>query len=84
MFISRHCNLHRQVIFAFLELNVRVILLFIWLGCNVERAHLLSSVIRNIELNSSYYQDTPLDFLAFEGDPLLEKYHQYLKSNGDH
>nr|CAG4637029.1 EOG090X06NK [Ceriodaphnia reticulata] len=53
-------------------------------GCNVERAHLLATVIRNIELNSSYYQDTPLDFLAFEGDPLLKKYHQYLSSNEDH
>ncbi|XP_046631668.1 m7GpppX diphosphatase-like [Daphnia pulicaria] len=55
-------------------------------GCNVERAHLLSNVIRNIELKSSYYQEASLDFLAFEGDPLLKKYHQYigLSRDGDY
>lgn len=58
--------------------------MFVNLGCSVERAHLLSNVIRNIEQNSSYYQEATLDFLAFEGDPLLETYHQFIKANGDH
>nr|CAG4650994.1 EOG090X06NK [Simocephalus serrulatus] len=49
-------------------------------GCSVERAHLVSNVISNIELKSSYYQETSLDFLAFEGDALLEKYHTFLQS----
>ncbi|XP_057379100.1 m7GpppX diphosphatase-like [Daphnia carinata] len=58
---------------------------FIPPGCQVERAHLLASVIRNIELKSSYYLDSTLDFIIFEGDPLLEKYQHYvaLNSNGD-
>nr|CAG4646277.1 EOG090X06NK [Macrothrix elegans] len=43
-------------------------------GCSVERAHLLTSVIDNIHLNSSYYRNSTLNFIAFEGDQLLEKF----------
>nr|CAG4649350.1 EOG090X06NK [Scapholeberis mucronata] len=42
-------------------------------GCSVERAHLLSTVIRNIELKGSYYQESILDFLAFEGFAVWER-----------
>nr|CAG4643223.1 EOG090X06NK [Ilyocryptus agilis] len=51
-------------------------------GCSVERAHLLSDVIRNIELFPCYYQNIPLNFVAFEGDQLLIKYRQHIAENG--
>ena len=53
-------------------------------GCNVERAHLLTTVIRNIELKDSFYQESSLDFLAFEGDPLLKKCIDFVEKDGDH
>nr|CAG4636191.1 EOG090X06NK [Eubosmina coregoni] len=50
-------------------------------GCTTERAHLLSSVIHNIQQKSSYYQEALLPFVAFEGDKLLQRYHQHLLEN---
>ena len=50
---------------------------FIPAGCSTERAHLLSTVINNLALSSSYYQTTTLNFVAFEGDHLLQKLQSY-------
>jgi len=49
------------------------------LGCSTERAHLLKTVINNIKLKSSYYQEIALSCLTFEGDQLLNRYREYLK-----
>lgn len=46
----------------------------------LERAHLLKTVINNIELKSSYYQDIALNCLTFEGDQLLNRYREYLNN----
>ncbi|XP_034185636.1 decapping enzyme, scavenger [Osmia lignaria lignaria] len=43
-------------------------------GIFVEKAHLLSMVIRNIELMSDYYTKAVLSYVVAEGDPLYIKY----------
>lgn len=43
-------------------------------GTGVERAHLLSDVIENIELNAGYYQKKTLTYLVKENDALFSKY----------
>ncbi|XP_015929007.1 m7GpppX diphosphatase [Parasteatoda tepidariorum] len=42
-------------------------------GNQFNRAHLLDTVINNIELSASYYQDVTLTYLLRENDPLLQK-----------
>lgn len=42
-------------------------------GILVERAHLLSSVINNIELLPDYYQKATLSYVVRENDALFEK-----------
>ena len=53
-------------------------------GCTVERAHLLSGVIHNIQQKDTYYQETTLTFLAFEGDKLLKRYHEHIGQHEEH
>ena len=43
-------------------------------GIYVEKAHLLSTVIRNIELMSDYYTKAVLSYVVAEGDPLYTKF----------
>lgn len=43
-------------------------------GTNVERAHLLSSVIENLQLDPEYYQKQTLTFALKADDPLLQKF----------
>uniref|UniRef100_A0A6J0V679 m7GpppX diphosphatase n=1 Tax=Pogona vitticeps TaxID=103695 RepID=A0A6J0V679_9SAUR len=45
-------------------------------GCSVERAHLLSDVIENLELNSQYYQKRTLTFALRADEPLLKKFQE--------
>jgi len=52
------------------------------LGSSTERAHLLKTVINNITLKSSYYQDIAISCLTFEGDQLLTRYKEYLDNGG--
>jgi len=47
-------------------------------GIYVEKAHLLSTVIRNLELMSDYYTKAVLSYVVFKGSPLYEKF----KSHG--
>lgn len=49
-----------------------------FLGIYVEKAHLLSTVIKNIELMSDYYTKAVLSYVVFKGSPLYEKF----KSHG--
>ncbi|GFU10346.1 m7GpppX diphosphatase [Nephila pilipes] len=42
-------------------------------GCLFEKAHLLDSVINNIELHASYYQDVTLTYTLKSNDPLFAK-----------
>lgn len=51
---------------------------FLYLGIYVEKAHLLSTVIRNLELMSDYYAKAVLSYVVFKGSPLYEKF----KSHG--
>jgi len=51
---------------------------FFFIGIYVEKAHLLSTVIRNIELMSDYYTKAVLSYVVFKGSPLYEKF----KSHG--
>lgn len=51
-------------------------------GSSTERAHLLKTVINNITLKSSYYQDIAISCLTFEGDQLLTRYKEYLDNGG--
>ncbi|XP_077263906.1 decapping enzyme, scavenger [Temnothorax americanus] len=47
-------------------------------GIYAEKAHLLSTVIRNLELMSDYYTKAVLSYVVFKGSPLYEKF----KSHG--
>ncbi|XP_054752488.2 m7GpppX diphosphatase-like isoform X1 [Lytechinus pictus] len=51
-------------------------------GTNVGRAHLLSSVIENIELISDYYQRKSLAYVLKENDGLLAKFREARCGNG--
>ena len=44
------------------------------LGIYVEKAHLLSTVIRNIELMSDYYTKAVLSYVVAKGDGLYTKF----------
>ncbi|XP_033227226.1 m7GpppX diphosphatase [Belonocnema kinseyi] len=46
-------------------------------GTFVEKAHLLSTVIQNIELMPDYYQKASLSFAVAENDPLYKKYQEH-------
>ena len=46
-------------------------------GISVERAHLLSTVIQNIELMPDYYQKATLLFAVAENDPLYKEYQEH-------
>ncbi|XP_048368494.1 m7GpppX diphosphatase [Sphaerodactylus townsendi] len=45
-------------------------------GCSVERAHLLSDVIDNLELDSHYYQKRTLTFALRADEALLKKFQE--------
>lgn len=45
----------------------------IFLGINVEKSHLLSSIINNIEMQSNYYQKATLNYVVKESDPLFNR-----------
>uniref|UniRef100_A0A8D0FYY9 m7GpppX diphosphatase n=1 Tax=Sphenodon punctatus TaxID=8508 RepID=A0A8D0FYY9_SPHPU len=45
-------------------------------GCSVERAHLLSDVIDNLELDSQYYQKRALTFPLRADEALLKKFQE--------
>ncbi|XP_063167152.1 m7GpppX diphosphatase isoform X2 [Candoia aspera] len=45
-------------------------------GCSVERAHLLSDVMYNLELDSQYYQKCPLAFAVRADEPLLKEFQE--------
>ncbi|XP_053978170.1 m7GpppX diphosphatase [Hylaeus anthracinus] len=45
-------------------------------GIYVEKAHLLSVVIRNLELMSDYYKKAVLSYVVAEGDPLFLKFQE--------
>ncbi|XP_060643373.2 m7GpppX diphosphatase [Anolis sagrei] len=45
-------------------------------GCSVERAHLLSDVIANLEGDSHYYQKRTITFALRADEPLLKKFQE--------
>lgn len=47
--------------------------MFICIGINVEKAHLLTTIINNIEMQSNYYQMATLSFVVKESDPLFSR-----------
>lgn len=51
---------------------------FLYLGIYVEKAHLLSAVIRNLEFMSDYYTKAVISYVVFKDSPLYEKF----KSHG--
>eukprot|EP00057_Strongylocentrotus_purpuratus_P002541 XP_003724720.1 PREDICTED: m7GpppX diphosphatase isoform X1 [Strongylocentrotus purpuratus] len=65
---------HLHVHFTHLKFNAP--------GTNVDRAHLLSSVIENIELMPDYYQRKPLAYVLRENDGLLAKFREARAGNG--
>ncbi|XP_071511096.1 m7GpppX diphosphatase-like [Diadema antillarum] len=50
-------------------------------GTHVTRAHLLSSVIANIELVPDYYQRVPLSFVLMENNSLLKRFQEAKKAD---
>lgn len=46
-------------------------------GCGTDRAHLLSTVINNLELMNNYYQMSNLNFTIRENDKLFDRYESY-------
>ncbi|XP_017888854.1 m7GpppX diphosphatase [Ceratina calcarata] len=64
---------HYQPSYYYLHVHF-VYLMFEAPGIYVERAHLLSTVIRNIELMPDYYTKAVLSYAVVEGDPLHRKF----------
>lgn len=50
--------------------------IFLFLGINVEKAHLLSTIINNIEMQNNYYQKASLNFVVKESDPLFNRFEE--------
>lgn len=48
----------------------------LFLGINVEKAHLLTTIINNIEMQNNYYQKASLDFVVKESDPLFDRFEE--------
>ncbi|XP_020298851.1 m7GpppX diphosphatase isoform X2 [Pseudomyrmex gracilis] len=46
-------------------------------GIFVEKAHLLSTVINNLELMPDYYMKAVLSYVVFKGSPLYEKFKEH-------
>ncbi|XP_012173188.1 m7GpppX diphosphatase [Bombus terrestris] len=65
--------LHYQPSYYYLHVHFAY-LMFEAPGIYVEKAHLLSTIIRNIELMSDYYTKAVLSYVVAEGDPLYTKF----------
>ncbi|KAK1123795.1 hypothetical protein K0M31_008486 [Melipona bicolor] len=65
--------LHYQPSYYYLHVHFAY-LMFETPGIYVEKAHLLSTVIRNIELMSDYYTKAVLSYVVAEGDGLYTKF----------
>ncbi|XP_003693320.1 m7GpppX diphosphatase [Apis florea] len=65
--------LHYQPSYYYLHVHFAY-LMFETPGIYVEKAHLLSTVIRNIELMSDYYMKAILSYVVAEQDPLYIKF----------
>lgn len=46
------------------------------IGINVGKAHLLTTIINNIEMQSNYYQKATLDYVIKESDPLFNRFEE--------
>lgn len=68
--------LHYQPSYYYLHVHFSY-LMFEAPGIHVDRAHLLSTVINNLELMPDYYTKCVLSFLVFEGDPLCAKFREH-------
>ncbi|XP_066597820.1 m7GpppX diphosphatase isoform X2 [Prorops nasuta] len=67
--------LHYQPSYYYLHVHFSY-LMFDTPGIFVEKAHLLSSVISNIELIPDYYKKAVLSFVVFKGDLLFKKFQE--------
>ncbi|KOC69177.1 m7GpppX diphosphatase [Habropoda laboriosa] len=65
--------LHYQPSYYYLHVHFAY-LMFDAPGIYVEKAHLLSTVIRNIELMPDYYTKAVLSYVVIKGDPLYTKF----------
>jgi len=45
-------------------------------GINVGKAHLLTTIINNIEMQGNYYQKATLDYTIKESDPLFNQFEE--------
>ncbi|KAK2579493.1 hypothetical protein KPH14_010805 [Odynerus spinipes] len=68
--------LHYQPSYYYLHVHFSY-LMFEAPGVHINRAHLLSTVINNLELMPDYYTKCILSFLVFEGDPLCDKFREH-------
>lgn len=68
--------LHYQPSYYYLHVHFSY-LMFESPGVHVDRAHLLSTVINNLELMPDYYTKCILSFLVFEGEPLCAKFREH-------
>jgi len=49
---------------------------YYFIGINVGKAHLLSTIINNIEMQGNYYQKATLDYVIKESDPLFNRFEE--------
>ncbi|RWS09373.1 m7GpppX diphosphatase-like protein [Dinothrombium tinctorium] len=64
---------------SFYHLHIHFTALFDAPGSRVERAHLLSTIINNIELYGDYYQKSRLTFAVRKNDALFAKFEELKK-----
>lgn len=46
------------------------------IGINAGKAHLLTTIINNIEMQGNYYQKATLDYVIKESDPLFNRFEE--------
>lgn len=74
--INKFCNYCFYIVWK-LKNTLWYLFVFFKIGVQVDRAHLLSTVINNLELMPDYYTKCILSFLVFEGDSLCTKFREH-------
>jgi len=58
-----------------------VYITYLFTGINVGKAHLLTTIINNIEMQGNYYQKASLDYFIKESDPLFNRFEEKGSNN---
>lgn len=57
-------------------LGIMLLNIILFIGIHVEKAHLLTTIINNIEMQSNYYQKASLNYVVKQSDPLFSLFEE--------